>query len=172
MIRRPLVMLVAAVGLALATPSAGAKPTEEAQRLMKKRDAERYEVQTPHSSIKAGAARVAIKAAPDAVRKVVTDFKSYPEFISKFEKARVVGKDGDKTDVYLQVPILKGAAKVWAVVRFDPPKSVGGDEVIEAHMVKGNVKRLDAKWIIKKIDAENTQLHLEMLIVPDLKGIP
>jgi ribosome-associated toxin RatA of RatAB toxin-antitoxin module len=168
MIRRPLVTLVAALGLALATPSASAKPTEEAQRLMKKRDAERYEVQTPHSSIKAGAARVAVKATPEAVRKVVTDFKSYPEFISKFEKARVVGKDGDKTDVYLQVPILKGAAKVWAVVRFDPPKSVNGEELVAGTMLKGNVKRLDATWRIKKIDDGNTQLNLELLIVPKL----
>jgi ribosome-associated toxin RatA of RatAB toxin-antitoxin module len=97
------------------------------------------------------------------------DFDRYPEFISKFDKAKVVGRDGAKTDVYLQVPILKGAAKVWAVVRFEPPKTLNEDEeVIAASMVKGNVKRLDATWRIKKIDADNTQLNLEMLIVPKL----
>jgi hypothetical protein len=35
-------------------------------------------------------------------------------------------------------------------------------------MVKGNVKRLDATWRIKKIDDTNTQLHLELMIVPKL----
>ena len=35
-------------------------------------------------------------------------------------------------------------------------------------MVKGNVKRMDARWRIKKIDDENTQLNLELLIVPKL----
>jgi ribosome-associated toxin RatA of RatAB toxin-antitoxin module len=169
MARIPLVALAAAIGLALCSPSATAKPTEESKRLMKKRDSERYEVQTPHSSIKAGAARVSVKASPTVVKKVVTDYARYPEFISKFEKAKVVGREGDKTDVYLQVPILKGAAKVWAVVRFDPPKTVNADEeVVAASMVKGNVKRLDATWRIKKIDDENTQLNLELLIVPKL----
>jgi ribosome-associated toxin RatA of RatAB toxin-antitoxin module len=160
--------LAAAVGIALVTPGVAAKPSEEAQRLMKLRDAERYEVLTPHSSIKAGAARVHVAAPSDSVRKTVTDYKNYPDFISKFEKARVVGKEGDKTDVYLQVPILKGAAKIWAVVRFEPPKTVNGEELVTGSMVKGNVKRLDATWRIKKIDEANTQLHLEMLIVPKL----
>jgi ribosome-associated toxin RatA of RatAB toxin-antitoxin module len=104
----------------------------------------------------------------EAVRAWASDYKNYPDFISKFEKARVVGKEGDKTDVYLQVPILKGAAKIWAVIRFEPPKTVNGEEVVTASMVKGNVKRLDATWRIKKIDDQNTQLHLEMLIVPKL----
>jgi ribosome-associated toxin RatA of RatAB toxin-antitoxin module len=168
MSRSSLFALAAAVGIALLSPGATAKPSEEAQRLMKLRDAERYEVLTPHSSIKAGAARVHVAAAPDAVKKIVTDYKNYPDFISKFEKARVVGKEGDKTDVYLQVPILKGAAKIWAVVRFEPPKSVNGEDVVTGSMVKGNVKRLDATWRIKKIDDQNTQLHLELLILPKL----
>jgi ribosome-associated toxin RatA of RatAB toxin-antitoxin module len=152
----------------LLTSLAVAEPSPEAKRLMKLRDAERYEVQTPHSRIRAGAARVHVKAPTETVRKVVLDFKNYEKFISKFEKSRVVGRDGDKTDVYLQVPILKGAAKVWAVVRFEPPKKVGGEEVVQASLVKGNVDRLDAKWRIKRIDGENTQLNLELLIVPKL----
>jgi ribosome-associated toxin RatA of RatAB toxin-antitoxin module len=168
MSRSSFIALALALGTAAVIPSADAKPSDEAQRLMKLRDAERYEVLTPHSSIKAGAARVHVAAPLGEVRKVVTDYKNYAEFISKFEKAKVVGRDGDKTDVYLQVPILKGAAKVWAVVRFEPPKTVNGEELVTASMVKGNVKRLDATWRIKKIDDQNTQLHLEMLIVPKL----
>ena len=162
------VWVKALVGALLLAVSAVAQPNEEQKRLMKKRDAERYDVAAEGSRIRAGAARVTVKAPVKAVHKVVSDFKNYPDFISKFEKARVVGKEGDKTDVYLQVPILKGAAKVWAVVRFQPVKSVNGWDVLEAHMIKGNVKRLDAWWRIKKIDDDNTQLNLEMLIVPKL----
>jgi ribosome-associated toxin RatA of RatAB toxin-antitoxin module len=161
-------MLIAMLVAATAAFPAAAEPNAESKRLMKLRDAERYEVETPHSRIKAGAARVAVRAPVPAVRKVVTDFKNYSKFISKFDKARVIGRKGDQTDVYLQVPILKGAAKIWAVVRFDPPKSVNGEDVIQGRMIKGNVDRLDAKWRIKKIDANNTQLHLELLIVPKL----
>src|SRR5262245_39209853 len=166
--KRTLWILTTAVGLALIAPSASAEPTEEAKRLMKSRDAERYEVKTEHSSTKAGAARVHVATPSSDVKKVVLDFKHYSKFISKFDKAKVVGRDGDKTDVYLQVPILKGAAKIWAVVRFEPIKTVNGEEVLEGHMVKGNVKRLDAWWRIKKIDDDNTQLNLELLILPKL----
>jgi ribosome-associated toxin RatA of RatAB toxin-antitoxin module len=165
---RRLLLAATLLGLGLASPTASAEPDEEAKRLIKKRDAERYEVKTEHSSTKAGCARVHVAAPTSVVKKVVTDFKNYSKFIKKFDKAKVVGRDGDKTDVYLQVPILKGAAKVWAVVRFEPMKKVGGNEVLEGHMIKGNVKRLDAKWIIKKIDDDNTQLHLELLILPTL----
>lgn len=155
-------------GLLLGAVPADAAPNDIAQRLMKSRDAERYEKAFPGASIKAGCARIHVRAPAPTVRKVVTDFRHYEKFIKKFDKARVVGREGDKTDVYLEVPILKGAAKIWAVLRFDPPKQVGGEEVVEAKMLKGNVDRMDARWRIKKIDDQNTQLDLEMLIVPKL----
>jgi ribosome-associated toxin RatA of RatAB toxin-antitoxin module len=159
----------ACIALSLAAPSATARPTEESKRLMTHRNTEQYEVQKAESTIKAGASRVHVRAPSSVVKKVVLDFAAYERFISEFEKSRVVGKKDDKTDVYLQVPILHGAAKIWAVVRFEPPKAVSEDEeVVSAHMLTGNVKRLDATWRIRKIDDENTQLQLEMLIVPKL----
>lgn len=131
--------------------------------------ATRYEVKTDFSSIKAGAARTDVRAPLEVVKQAVNDFGSYAEHIKKFEKARVVGRHGDSTDVYLQVPILKGAAKVWAIVRFEPAKrTADGQEVIVGRMLKGNVKRLDARWHLSKIDDANTKMDLELLIVPDL----
>ena len=84
------------------------------------------------------------------------------------EQARIVGRSGDKTDVYLEVPILNGASKVWAVVRFSPPEIQGNQEVIRGRLVKGNVKRLDAVWRIEKVDDKTSVLSLELLIVPEL----
>jgi len=136
--------------------------------LDKWRHVERFEVKTPWSDTNAGAARVNVDAPEEVVRSVVLDYKNYASFISRFEKARVVGRSGDKTDVYLQVPILKGAANVWAIVRFEPVKQENGGEVVTGHMIKGNVKRLDAVWRLKKLDDMSTQVVLELLIVPDL----
>jgi ribosome-associated toxin RatA of RatAB toxin-antitoxin module len=166
-LKRTLFSLAALIGFALVTPSANAN-TAEAKRLMKSRDSERYEVKTEHSSTKAGAARVHVATPTKDVKKVISDFKNYSKFISKFDKSKVVGRKGTNTDVYLEVPIMKGAAKIWAVVRFEPIKTVNGEEVLEGHMLKGNVKRLDAWWRVKKIDDTNTQLNLELLIVPKL----
>ena len=155
--------------LALSASAAAAKPTEEARRLIERRDAERYRVSAPGTSVQAGAARVHVAAPIEVVRDVVTDFGSYSRHIKKFNKTHVVGKSGANTDVYMQVPILKGVAKVWAIVRFEPPKkSAEGEEIIEGTMVKGNVKRLDARVRLTKIDDKNTQLNIELLIVPDL----
>jgi ribosome-associated toxin RatA of RatAB toxin-antitoxin module len=128
----------------------------------------RYEVKMEKTNVQVGAARASVKAPFNTVRAVVTDFSKYSKIISKFEQARVVGKSKDKTDVYLQVPILKGAAKIWAIVRFDPPKRVGNEEIVRGTLVKGNVKRLDAIWRIRPVDDQNTELDLELFIVPDM----
>jgi len=159
---RPAIALLAVV----TSSSVRAEPSEEAKRLMKLRDSERYQVETEHG--RAGAARIHVRSPVAKVRKVVSDFRNYSKFIPNFSKAKVVGRDGDKTDVYLQVPILEGAAKLWAVVRFEPIKTEDGEERLEGHALKGNVRRLDAKWRLMKIDDENTQLNLELLIVPKL----
>jgi ribosome-associated toxin RatA of RatAB toxin-antitoxin module len=98
----------------------------------------------------------------------VTDYGRYEDFITRFKSAKIVGKSGDKTDVYLQVPIMNGAVNIWAVVRFDPPKQVGNDVVIASKMVKGNVKRLDANWRIKPLDDRSSHLVLELTIVPSI----
>lgn len=116
----------------------------------------------------AGAARTIVMAPQPLVRSVVTDFAHYESFIKRFKSAKVVGRVGNKTDVYLQVPIVKGTMKIWAIVRFDPPKTEGENDIITGTMVKGNVKRLDAVWRIKKLDAQRTELTLELLIVPDM----
>ncbi len=136
--------------------------------LDKWRTVNRFEVKTPYSDMNAGAARVNVDAPEELVRQVVLDYKNYANFMSRFEKSRIVGRSGDNTDVYLQVPILKGAAKVWAVVRFEPVKEVNGTEVVVGHMIKGNVKRLDATWRLKKLDDTTTNVVLELLIVPDM----
>jgi ribosome-associated toxin RatA of RatAB toxin-antitoxin module len=136
--------------------------------LDKWRTVNRFDVKTPYSETNAGAARVNVDAPEELVRQVVLDYKNYANFMTRFEKSRVVGRSGDKTDVYLQVPILKGAAKVWAIVRFEPVKEVDGTEVVVGHMIKGNVKRLDATWRLKKLDDTTTNVVLELLIVPDM----
>lgn len=130
--------------------------------------ARRYQVQMPYSDIKAGAAHTEIRAPLEVVRSIVTDYARWGEHIKRFDKAHVIGRHGDQTDVYLQVPVMKGAAKVWGVVRFDAPKTGNnGEEVIVGRLLKGNIKRLDARFRLSRIDDQRTALDLELLIVPD-----
>ncbi len=161
-----------AIGLLLVTGSlaavSSAGPTPTAERLLHSAKAERYRVPTSKSPIEAGAARIAVSASIEQVTKTVVAFDRWEATVPKFERARVVGRHGDQTDVYLQVPILKGAAKIWAVVRFSPPQAVAGKVVVAGKMVQGNVDALDAQFVVKPIDDTHTQLDLQMLIVPKL----
>lgn len=110
-----------------------------------------------------------MRAPLEVVRRVVTDYNRYGQYIDKFEKARIVGKSPGRTDVYLQVPILRGLAHVWAVVRFGPVEiREDGTARIVGHMVKGNLKRLDAEWRLKKKGEGTTELDLQLLVIPDL----
>jgi ribosome-associated toxin RatA of RatAB toxin-antitoxin module len=128
--------------------------------------AQRYSVKTPYSRIEAGAARIDVAANPQHITDIVCDFGNYSKLSDRFDKSRVVGHSGQSTDVYLQVPILKGAAKIWAVVRFDPIRTSNGEQILTAHMLKGNVERLDATWRIHQVNDHQSRVELEMLIVP------
>ncbi len=158
---RPKSLVAAAFALALAAAPAASRAADS-------RDIQGYDVPVPNSELDAGAARARVQSSHDTLRAVLLDYPHYSQIITRFEKARVVGKVGQQTDVYLEVPILHGASKVWAVVRFDAPKLVGSDEVIHGRMVKGNVKRLDANWRVRKVDDTSADLVLELLIVPDV----
>ena len=149
----------------LAACIAGAPATSNAAD---SREIQGYDVRVPNAELNAGAARARVQSNHDTLRGVLVDYPHYSQIITRFEKARVVGRVGQQTDVYLEVPILHGATKIWAIVRFDAPKTEGTDEVIRGRMVRGNVKRLDAAWRVRKVDETSADLVLELLIVPDL----
>jgi hypothetical protein len=139
-------------------------------------DVTRYDCKLPESNRPAGGARTVVSASPNLVKSVVLDFEHYAHYFDPDKgknpqrrwASRIVGKSGDKTDVYLEVPILKGAAKIWAIVRFDPPRKVGDTEVVSGRLIKGNVEKLSAKWTMRPTDDNSTSLQLEFLVVPKL----
>lgn len=136
----------------------------------------RFDTKLPESDRPAGGARTVVSASPETVKSVVLDFAHYAYYFdpdkgtnpSRKWASRIVGKSGDKTDLYLEVPILKGAAKIWAIIRFEPPKKVGDTEVVTGKMIKGNVDQLSAKWKLKPAADNRTELQLEFLVVPKL----
>jgi len=167
MSRRSLVSVMAM--LAFVGVSAAGHAETEADRLLRTRKSERYSVAWSGQSIRAGGAMVAVDAPFADVRKVITDFGNYADFMPRFERSRVVRKSKEGVDVYLQVPILRGAANVWAVTRFEPPIPDGRGQRIEGRMTdQGNVRDLRAIWHLHPIDENRTLLKLELLIVPKL----
>jgi hypothetical protein len=151
------------------TPSPDASTSSEIARLTHSRDPVRYSLAVPGVSIKAGAAMVAIDAPMATVKQIVTDYAHYQDILHDFQRSRIVGKTPAGTDVYLQAPILHGAATLWAVVRFAPPVREGTGERIEGRKTgQANLDDLRATWRFYPIDAEHTVLKLEFLMVPNL----
>lgn len=144
------------------------EPDAELKRLSD-RSAPRYEVSVPGSSIKAGGAMVLVNAPIATVRKVVQDYGRYQSMMPRFKKSRVISKKDGKTDVYLEVPILNGAATVWSHSRFDAPVKDGDrGERIEGRMVDGNVDEMRTTFRLRAVDENHTILKSELLIVPKL----
>jgi ribosome-associated toxin RatA of RatAB toxin-antitoxin module len=165
-------MTVVAMGV-LGTSGGAARAdvpnTPETERLVRSHATERYNVAVPGYSIRAGGGMTAINAPLSTVRRTVTDYGHYADFMPRFQKSRIVGKSGPNTDVYLQVSILHGAANIWAVTRFGAPVTEGAGERIEGRLHgQGNVDQLLAIWHLIPVDENRTIAKLELLIVPKL----
>ena len=165
------VLAVLAMGVIGAGGAARADVTgqSEVERLVRTHATERYNVAVPGYSIRAGGGMTAINAPLSTVRRTVTDYGHYADFMPRFQKSRIVGKSGQSTDVYLQVSILHGAANIWAVTRFGAPTPEGAGERIEGRLHgQGNVDQLLAIWHLLPVDENRTIAKLELLIVPKL----
>jgi ribosome-associated toxin RatA of RatAB toxin-antitoxin module len=150
-----------------AAPDAGA--SAEIARLTQSREAVRYSLTVPGVSIKAGAAMLAIDAPVATVKQIITDYAHYQDVLPGFQRSRILGKTPVGTDVYLQAPILHGAATLWAVVKFAPAVREGVGERIEGKKTgQANLDDLRATWHFYPIDADHTVLKLEFLMVPSL----
>lgn len=119
-----------------------------------------------------GHAEALVDAPADTVAKHVMDFGKYKELHKKFSTARVVGKEGDQTDVYMRYPVVIGSVTIelHEVMRFgvDRKESTTGVHTIEAIGVKGDMKRGHTKITIKPVDAKHSVLQVDILLVPTL----
>ena len=117
-----------------------------------------------------GHAEGLVAAAPDAVRAKLTDYAHFKELAGpKFKSVKVVDKQGQSTDVYFQLPIMKGMITIWYVTRFAPPKPGAGGDVIEGTFVKGNIKGMQIAFAIKPgTDDKSTALTCDLVLQPNV----
>jgi hypothetical protein len=117
-----------------------------------------------------GHAEALVEATPEQVAKTATEFGKYRELHRKFKTARVIGKEGDQTDVYMRYPVQIGpmTIELYEVMRFAPDRTVGGTHIIEARGIKGDMKRGHTIITIKPVDAKHSLLQVDVLLVPTL----
>ena len=115
-----------------------------------------------------GRAEIFINAPVSAVRAAVTDYNNYAKIVPKFQKAKVLKRNGAWADVYLMIPIMKGAANVWTVQRFAPPAPQGKFETVAGTSIQGNVDALNTRWSYRAVDAQHSILVAEIYVEPKL----
>jgi len=118
-----------------------------------------------------GHAEALVDAPADVVAKKAQAFGEYKTFHRKFAAARVIGKEGDKTDVYMRYPVTIGALTInlSETMRFAPVKSVGNAYVVEGNaLLKGDMKAGHTIITVKPIDAKHSLLQVDVLLVPKL----
>ena len=116
-----------------------------------------------------GRAQIFVDAPMKDVRAAVLDYGSWSSTIGRFEKSKVLKREANgATEVFLRMPILKGAATIWAVERFEPPVAEGTGEKVVGKLVKGNVDDLQTVWHYRPIDATHSILTLEIFVLPKM----
>lgn len=168
--RRQFALAMVTAFTAAVLPTATHAAEDEATRLQRKGRAERYTKPTtaPKNSIDTGGAAIYVRAPIDVVRRVVTDYRNYEKTIKSFKKSKLLSRNKGVSEVYLEVPILHGAATVWVVALIGQPVVEGNEEKITARMLRGNVDDFRAVWRLRAVDSENTIVKLELLVDPSL----
>jgi ribosome-associated toxin RatA of RatAB toxin-antitoxin module len=164
-------VLVATASSAQSYAPPGSDP--QAVELFKLQKEKRTSFDSPMGKkFKTGHAEIFVNAPVSLVRASVLDYPNYQAVIPKFQKAKVLKKNGNSADVYLQIPILHGAATVWTVQHFDEPKIKGKMEWIDGTSTQGNVDALKTRWTYRAVDESHTVLIAEIYVEPRLPGIP
>jgi len=115
-----------------------------------------------------GHAEALVDAPADRLAKVAQDFGHYKELHRKFATARVVAKEGDRTDVYMRYPVQIGMLTVefHEVMRFAPLRVSGNAQILEGSGVKGDMKQGHTVITIKPVDAKHSLITVDILLVP------
>ncbi len=113
-----------------------------------------------------GHAEGLISSPPDSVRAKLVDFMHYKDLAGpKFKSVKVVDKQGQNTDVYFQLPIMKGMITIWYITRFPPLRG----DVVEGNYVKGNIKGMHIAFTVHPgADDRSSILVCDLVLQPNV----
>jgi ribosome-associated toxin RatA of RatAB toxin-antitoxin module len=164
-------LILASVVLATGAQAAQYTPPSTdlaAVELYKLGSEKRTTLKQPGLKYETGHAEIFINAPVSTVRAAVTDYNHYATIVPRFQKAKVLKRKGGSVDVYLMIPIMKGAAHVWTVQHFDPPVTSGKLETVAGKSLQGNVDALNTTWSYRAVDAQHSILIAEIYVEPKL----
>jgi hypothetical protein len=165
-----LVLAVALLAPAVARADGDPANDPEVARLLKAKQAIRWNMVPPGRTDRVGHAEALVEAVPDKLRDTFVDFAHYKELHRKFSSARVVNKEGENVDVYLKLPVSIGPIKVdqWGVLRFGPARKVGDAWVVEGKQIQGNMKNGSITLSARPVGPKHSLLKIDIFLVPSM----
>ena len=154
-----------------AQADASPHPDPQVSRLLEAKKTLNWNQPLAGSKERYGHAEALVDAPADVVAKKAVAFNEYKTFHRKFAAARVINKDGDKTDVYMRYPVTIGKLtfELKETMRFAPIKSVGNSFVVEGQaLLNGDMKQGHTVITVKPVDAKHCLLLVDVLLVPKL----
>jgi len=151
-------------------PSADEKAAQVA-RLRKDPGPIRTNWTPPGKTDRYGHAETVLAAPYEQVRAVLADFAHYKDLAGpKFKKVNLADKQAGATDIYFQLPIMKGVITLWYVARFVPPRAVAGlGDVVEGQFVRGNIKNVHLVFTARATDdAPGSFVACDLLLTPTI----
>lgn len=121
-----------------------------------------------NAKFKVGHAEIFVDAPIAKVKAAVLDYGNYSAIMPRFEKSKLLKQNGQAAQVYLQVPILHGAAVIWAIENFAAPAADGAGEKVIGTMQKGNVTDFRATWRYRAVDDQHSVVSADIYIEPNL----
>ena len=152
-------------------PAPSADETKaQLERLAKDQGPLRSNWTPPGKGERYGHAEALIGAPYDVVKARLLDFSHYKELAGpKFKKVSVVDKTAAATDLYFQLPIMKGLVTIWYVTRFVTARpGMGGADVIEGKFVKGNIKDTHLVFTLRPGPTKDTILVCDLNLALNL----
>jgi len=115
-----------------------------------------------------GHSEVLVSAPLSYVREQALDFSHYREFSGgRLRTSRVVDKQPQTTDVYIQVPVLHGMVMLWQVLRFTGVRhAADGTESFVGKLVSGNVQSSEMQITMRPVGSDRTLLQCDLHIAP------
>jgi hypothetical protein len=115
-----------------------------------------------------GHSEVLVAAPLPYVREQALDFGHYRELSGgRIRTSRVVDKQAQTTDVYLQVPVLHGMVMLWEVLRFsDVRRAPDGTESFVGRLVSGNVQSAEMQITMRPVSGGRTVLRCDLHVAP------
>lgn len=99
----------------------------------------------------AGAERnIEVAVSTERFFEVVTDYESYPEFLSQIENAEVLRRDDGTADVRFTLNLIKRLSYTLTLVENRPNE-------VTWSLKEGPFKRMDGNWSIEALSADRTR---------------